>query len=372
MENIPLQVSDAIALINQTLDYAYPTIVVEGEVSGFKINKDKYVFFDIKDAEGSLNCFMMVFQLGIALEDGMKVRLVAKPNLTKWGKFSLTVRSVQPVGEGSLKRAFELLKAKLDKEGLFAPERKRLLPSMPERVGVISSTGAAGYADFMKILNNRWQGVELLVANTQVQGEAAPTQMVRAIEHFNEMSQPVEALVIIRGGGSQDDLAAFNDERLVRAIAASRTPTLVGVGHEVDVSLADLAADVRAATPSNAAEILVPDRRQLLEALAGSTSRMISSMHQTVRAYRRQTDEQLDRVLSRVDDTYLGAVKDYQNLTAVLRQLDPKLALKRGYALVRDASGRLIGDKPPRSGQVLSVETSKFIIETGVKNAREK
>ncbi|HET7629835.1 MAG TPA: exodeoxyribonuclease VII large subunit [Candidatus Saccharimonadales bacterium] len=371
MENIPLQVSDAIALVNQTLDYAYPTMVVEGEVSGFKINKDKYVFFDIKDAEGSLNCFMMVFQLGIALEDGMRVQVVAKPNLTKWGKFSLTVRAVKPVGEGSLKRAFELLKAKLDKEGLFAPERKRPLPTMPERVGVISSTGAAGYADFVKILNNRWQGVEALVANVQVQGDAAPGQIVKAIDYFNQLEQPVEALIIIRGGGSQDDLSAFNDERLVRAIAASRTPTLVGVGHEIDVSLADLAADVRAATPSNAAEILVPDRRELLATIDGAERRMIGAMRRTIKDYRSLVDDQLERSLDRIRATFERLSNHYQSLAAVLKQLDPKLALARGYALVRDESGQLLKGKP-KSGQTLDIETAKFIIEAGVKHVRQK
>lgn len=370
MENSPIQVSDAIALINQTLDYAYPTLVVEGEVAGFKLNKGKFIFFDIKDAEGSLNCFMMAFQLGIALEDGMRVRVVAKPSLTKWGKFSLTVRSVQPVGEGSLKRAFELLKTKLDKEGLFNPERKRALPAMPTRVGVISSTGAAGYADFLKILNNRWQGVEVHVADVQVQGEAAPGQIVRAVEYFNEMKQPVEVLVIIRGGGSQDDLAAFNDERLVRAIAASRTPTLVGVGHEVDVSLADLAADVRAATPSNAAEILVPDRRDLNTAVDASQQRMIGAMRRTARAYRQQIDDQLKTALTQIKVNYERLERDHRALAAVLKQLDPKLALQRGYALVRDQQGRLIKD--PQIGQSLEIETAKFIIEAGVNNVQPK
>ncbi len=139
MDQTILQVSDAIALINQTLDYAYPSIVVEGEVASFKVNQNKFVFFDIKDESATLGCFMMVFALRVPIEDGMRVRVVAQPKLTQWGKFSLTVRDVQPVGEGSLKRAFALLHAKLDKEGLFAAERKPTLPRIPSRVGVISS-----------------------------------------------------------------------------------------------------------------------------------------------------------------------------------------------------------------------------------------
>jgi len=185
MENLTVSVSDAIALINQTLDYAFPTLVIEGEVASFKVNQGKFVFFDIKDNEGTLGCFMMVFQLRTALEDGMRVRVVATPKITAWGKFSLTVRDIQPVGEGSLKRAFELLKEKLEKEGLFAPERKRSLPVAPHHIAVISSTQAAGYADFVRILNERWGGMQVDVAHVQVQGFEAPKQMVRALQYFN-------------------------------------------------------------------------------------------------------------------------------------------------------------------------------------------
>ncbi|MEO5499475.1 MAG: exodeoxyribonuclease VII large subunit, partial [Candidatus Saccharimonadales bacterium] len=264
-----LTVSEAIAYVNQTLEYAYPSITIEGEVSSFKLNQNKFVFFDIKDESGILNCFMMAFQLRVPVEDGMKVRITARPKVTDKGRFSLTVRDIKPVGEGSLKRSFDLLKAKLDKEGLFVAERKRQLPYLPSRIGVISSTSAAGYADFVKIISERWGGIELVIAHTQVQGIDAPRQIVRALTHFNEMADPVEAIAIIRGGGSADDLSAFNDEPLVRAIAASRIPTIVGVGHEIDTSLADLAADARAATPSNAAQLLVPDKQEIVRQLRG-------------------------------------------------------------------------------------------------------
>ena len=151
MEKLQLSVSDFIALTNQTLEYAYPTVVIEGEVASFKINQGKYVFFDLKDSEASVGCFMMAFQLRMPVEDGMKVTIKASPQLTRVGKFSLTVRSIRPSGEGALKKSFELLRAKLAAEGLFASERKRLLPSAPQRIAVVSSTQAAGYADFIKI-----------------------------------------------------------------------------------------------------------------------------------------------------------------------------------------------------------------------------
>lgn len=371
MENVPLQVSEAIALINQTLEYAYPTIVVEGEVASFKVNKNQYVFFDIKDAQGSLGCFMTVYQLRIPLEDGMKVRVVAQPKLTPWGKFSLTVRDVRPVGEGSLKRAFELLKKKLEAEGLFAPERKRPLPPIPHRIGVISSTEAAGYADFIKILNDRWCGLDVIVANTQVQGEAAPRQIVRAIEHFNTMAEPVEALVIVRGGGSADDLSAFNDEPLVRAIAASRIPTLVGVGHEVDVSLADLAADVRAATPSNAAQLLVPDRTQVLQTVNQSTARMIQALQRRIERTRETVVVRERRMMERLEWAWQRDTRRARHLQLVLGQLDPRQALKRGYAIVRGGDGRVLREAPP-VGSELTIETKQHIIKAGVTDVETK
>ncbi|HET8883963.1 MAG TPA: exodeoxyribonuclease VII large subunit, partial [Candidatus Saccharimonadales bacterium] len=174
-----LSVSDFIALTNQTLEYAYPSIEVEGEVASFKVNQGKYVFFDIKDAGGSVGCFMTVWQLRVPIEDGMKVVVTATPKLTQWGKFSLTVRAIRPSGEGSLKKSFELLRAKLDKEGLFAAERKRVLPGLPQHIAVISSAQAAGYADFIKIIGDRWGGLQIDVASVQVQGASAPDQMIQ-------------------------------------------------------------------------------------------------------------------------------------------------------------------------------------------------
>lgn len=372
MENSPFSVSDAIAYINQTLEYAYPTIVIEGEVASFKVNQNKYVFFDIKDQSGTLGCFMSVFQLRTQLEDGMKVQVVAQPKLTPWGKFSLTVRDVRPVGEGSLKRAFELLKAKLEKEGLFSPERKRRLPALPARIGVISSTSAAGYGDFVKIISERWGGVELVVAHTQVQGGDAPRQIIRALEHFNQMAEPVDVLAIIRGGGSADDLSAFNDEPLIRAIAASRIPTIVGVGHEADVSLADLVADVRAATPSNAAQILVPDKAEVARDVASGVRVMLGAISQLYASHHQLIRERQQQLLSGVQVVYTRAEQRYEQLSSILSQLDPRTALQRGYALVFDETGKPLGDRVVKVGDSLNLETKRYIVKVGVQDATEK
>jgi exodeoxyribonuclease VII large subunit len=371
-EPLVLGVSDAIALINQTLEYAYPTLTIEGEVSGFKVNKDRYVFFDIKDENGTLGCFMTVYQLRIPIEDGMRVRVVTNPKLTQWGKFSLTVRQIAPVGQGSLKRAFELLRAKLDNEGLFADERKRPLPVLPQRIGVISSTEAAGYADFIKILNDRWGGIEVVVANTQVQGIDAPAQMVRALEYLNQMAEPPEVIALIRGGGSADDLSAFNDEPLVRTIAGSRVPVIVGVGHEVDTTLADMVADVRAATPSNAAQILVPHRREVQAAVDATVQRMLQLMKRHVEQARQYVDDNLQRMQHRWEQQWQHVQSRFEQLQAVLNQLDPRSALKRGYAIVRANNKVVRSGAGLSAGDELSIEIQSDIIKAGVINVSSK
>lgn len=363
-ENSPLfTVSDFIAVTNQTLEYAFTNVMVEGEVTSFKVNQGKYVFFDLKDASGSVGCFMTVWQLRTPIEDGMRVIVAATPKLTQWGKFSLTVRAVRPSGEGNLKKSFELLRAKLEKEGLFATERKRQLPRIPEYVAVISSTDAAGYADFVKILGERWGGVTVDVAHVQVQGVAAPDQMIRALKYFNEKEQLPEVIVLIRGGGSADDLSAFNDELLVREIAASRAPTLVGVGHEVDVSLADMAADVRAATPSNAAQLLVPDRREMVYATRQKIQHLIPRTEQAVVGRQKYIRELLQKTLT----TTLQKTSWYEERLAYNERLlagyNPRNVLQRGYAIMR---GRAV------VGGMIEIEKNDVMIDAEVKNVREK
>lgn len=370
MESTPLSVSDAVALINQTLEYAYPTIAVEGEIGSFKINQNKYVFFDLKDTMATLGCFMMVYALRQPLEDGMKVRVIAQPKLTAWGKFSLTVRDVQPIGEGSLKRAFELLHEKLTKEGLFDPARKRMLPHMPRRVGVVSSTQAAGYGDFVKILNNRWGGMEVIVAHTAVQGASASRQIVRAVDYLNELPEPLDVIAIVRGGGSADDLSSFNDEALVRAVARSRVPTITGIGHEVDTSLCDLAADVRASTPSNAAEILVPDRRETAASVDVSVSQIDRLMQRRIASERSEIERRLSRAYEYIQGRFAALAQRYKIAEDMLRYVNPQAALQRGYCLLRDESGRVVWDV--NAGSTVSIETKTSMIKAGVINVERK
>jgi exodeoxyribonuclease VII large subunit len=361
--NLRLSVSEFIALTNQTLEYAYPLIEVEGEVASFKVNQGKYVFFDLKDEGGSVGCFMMAWQLRAAIEDGMKVVVSATPKLTAWGKFSLTVRTIRLSGEGSLKKGFELLKAKLEKEGVFALERKRPLPSSPRRIAVISSTDAAGYKDFIKILDDRWGGMTVDVAHVQVQGADAPDQMIRALNYFNARETLAEVIVIVRGGGSLDDLSAFNDERLVREIAGSRIPTLVGVGHEVDQTLADLAADVRAATPSNAAQLLVPERAEVVRSVQATVGSLLPRIEQMIDHRRKNVGQLLASGFERIE-LHIGRHEErLESLQKVLAEMDPRRVLGRGYALVR-------GDI--EVGKLIEIEKSDILIQAEVRHVDKK
>jgi exodeoxyribonuclease VII large subunit len=373
MELPTFKVSELIAVINQTLEYAYPSVMVEGEVASFKVSKGKYVFFDLKDDEGVINCFLMVYQLRHPLEDGMKVRLLAQPRLTSWGKFSLTVREVLPMGEGSIKRSFDLLKAKLDKEGLFDPLRKRALPPVPHHIGLIASVESAGYADFLKILDNRWGGVQVEVADVQVQGVGAAEQIIRAIDHFNQQADVPQVLVIVRGGGSAEDLAVFNDEGLVRAIAASRVPTLVGVGHEVDTSLADLAADMRAATPSNAAQLLVPDRKALIAELTQREHRLFERIERRLEVMRHLVNDAPQMMVARFDAAVVEHKRRLHHAIRELKHLDPKVVLRRGYALVRHEDKLVKGAaKGIKIGDGLTITLARAILKAEVTHVEHK
>ena len=365
MENQSLRVSvgEFIALTNQTLEFAYPSIEIEGEIASFKVNQGKFVFFDLKDSEGSVGCFMMVFSLRIPIEDGMRVIVRANPKLTKWGKFSLTVQAIRPSGEGSLKKSFELLKAKLAAEGLFAPERKRLLPAMPKKIAVISSVQSAGYADFVKILSERWGVIDGDVATVQVQGEVAPDQMIRALNYFNEQEELAEVIVLIRGGGSADDLSAFNDELLVRAVASSRIPVITGIGHETDESLCDLAADVAAATPSNTAQLLVPDKADIAHRVRQSLRQIVQKTEGKVTSHQAESQRALHRALEKIEQRFEHQNSRYQQRVELLQAFDPRSVLERGYAMVR-------GDIA--QGSTIEIETRKQVIHAEVQDVRQK
>jgi exodeoxyribonuclease VII large subunit len=346
--DVELGVSDFVALFNQTLEFAYPSVTITGELANLRVSKNRWVYFDLKDELSTVKFFGTVYQLPGPLEDGMLLRVRGQPRLHNLYGFSVNVLSIRPAGEGTIRRAADLLRAKLDAEGLFDETRKRRLPYPPARIGLITSRQSAAYADFTKILQARWQGVAIELIDVQVQGEPAPGQITAALEQFNVQAEPPEALILIRGGGSAEDLAAFSSEQVTRAVAASRVPTLVAIGHEVDLSLAELAADQRASTPSNAAELLVPDRRQVRAELETAIAQLTMSGKRQIQAARSGLQQQVT-ILDQVVTQLLGhAVTEVKNHTQLLRALNPEAILRRGYAIVRSSG------QPVRTTEVLT------------------
>lgn len=355
-------VSDFIATSNDIFEKSFPSVLIEGEISSFKVNQNKFVFFDLKDEESVLGCFMTVWQLRFPLEDGMKVIAQVKPKLTNWGKFSLTVEKITPKGEGSLKKSLEILKEKLTREGLFDENRKRRIPQDLQKVAVISSTQAAGYADFIKIINERWGGLKIIVAHTQVQGMAASDQIIRAIDFLNSQSELPDVIAIIRGGGSADDLAVFNDEKLVRAVANSRVPIITGIGHEIDQSLCDLAADFAASTPSNVAQILTPNKfdemRFLRSKILRTNDLLLSKIAELKKSNREKNKEIRDRILQNI----LDQKREIQAKKRILESYNPQNILAKGYALI---SGEIA------TGKEITIKTIDKTITAEVKNVNQ-
>ena len=355
-------VSDFIATSNDIFEKSFPSVLIEGEISSFKVNQNKFVFFDLKDEESVLGCFMTVWQLRFPLEDGMKVIAQVKPKLTNWGKFSLTVEKITPKGEGSLKKSLEILKEKLTREGLFDESRKRRIPQDLQKVAVISSTQAAGYADFIKIINERWGGLKIIVAHTQVQGMAASDQIIRAIDFLNSQSELPDVIAIIRGGGSADDLAVFNDEKLVRAVANSRVPIITGIGHEIDRSLCDLAADFAASTPSNVAQILTPNKfdemRFLRSKILRTNDLLLSKIAELKKTNREKNQEIRDRILQNI----LDQKREIQAKKRILESYTPQNILSKGYALI---SGEIA------TGKEITIKTIDKTITAEVKNVNQ-
>lgn len=384
-EAVKVTPTEFIEMTNETLEYAYSGVMIEGEVASYKVSQDKWVFFDLKDEESSISCFMPIWNLRTPLEDGMKVVIKGVPKITKWGKFSITVAGIAPVGKGSLKKAFEMLKKKLAGEGLFSQERKRPLPGDLTRLGVISSTQAAGYADFIKIVNARWGGMKITVAHTQVQGLDAPDQIIRALNYFNERGE-VQVIAILRGGGSADDLAAFNDEKLVRAVAASKIPVIAGIGHEVDESLVDLAADVRASTPSNAAEMLTKDRKaeeKRVRMLMGQAHQSLTNninlaqklnrdkiqrisnglMVKYIEPMMQSTKTKMQQMLQKIQGECEKKELLVEQKLKILEVLNPEKVLEQGYAI-------LAGKISP--GSLIDITTMTQKIKAEIKEIYER
>jgi len=405
--------------INELVSFEH--VRVEGEVSGVQTSSfgsHQWLFFDLKDEEkeAKVRCMSTVFVLRksqISLVDGMRVIVNGKPRLSvKSGRFGISVNTIELSGEGELLKAFELLKKKLDAEGLFQPERKRALPRFPQHIGLITSQDAAAYRDFNKVLNARMGGLDISFTHVQVQGQSAVNEIMDALQMLQ--TYPLDAIVITRGGGSIDDLHAFNSEEVARTIYGSDVPVVCGVGHERDETIAGFVADVRASTPSNAAELLVPDAREL----EARVDRSVEGMHRALKTRERETRQRLEsarsimegyfqRTRQRVEHrtrtlgTYMNMyqqktdelqrrVTDHQTRlrhttrhlvntykervdahTRLLYSFDHRENLKRGYSITRK-NGKIVRKATQlQAGDALETELADGYIETEVQTIHE-
>jgi exodeoxyribonuclease VII large subunit len=271
-------VSEVTKAVRGVIESAFDEVWVQGEVSNFRQQSSGHQYFTLKDAAAQLSCVLFArggaWRKVVPLQDGMLVQ--AKGRLTVYearGQYQLNVSIVQAAGAGLLQAKFEALKRKLAEEGLFDTERKRELPAFPRVIGIVTSPTGAALRDMLNVLTRRAPWLRVIVSPARVQGEGAAAEIIRALEDLNRLAEngiaPVDVIVLTRGGGSIEDLWEFNDERLARAIAASALPVVSAVGHEIDFTIADFVADLRAPTPSAAAELIVPDTAELLRMLDG-------------------------------------------------------------------------------------------------------
>lgn len=367
-----LTVSQLTAEIKDLLESAYPLVWVQGEISNVSRSASGHYYMDLKDPFAQLRAVMWrsaASRLTFPLRDGLEV--VCRGRLEVYeprGAYQLVVEQIYPKGVGALELALRQLREKLAREGLFDPQRKRGLPRFLHRIALITSPTGAAIRDFLEVLRNRWWTGRLWIVPARVQGEGAAEEIAAAIALLNRLPEPPQCIVLARGGGSLEDLWAFNEETLVRAIVASRIPVVTGVGHEIDVTLADLAADLRALTPTHAAMLLAPTKEELLQEIQGFQKRLAGCLRHRIHAVRvrcetmasnrvfRRPWDRLHTIAQKVDEyearlkRALGFRVDQVGqkirlLAAQIESLSPLAVLGRGYSLTwRTADRRLVRD----------------------------
>ena len=423
-----LSVGDLTRLIRDTIRGAprLARVWVEGEVGQVTVSSAGHCYFTLKDERAQLRC--MIFRddrLALPLEPRTGLRVIANGRLDVFepqGAYQLYVESLQPAGVGDLALRFEALKARLTAEGLFDATRKRPLPRWPRSIGIVTSLSGAVLHDMHRVIGRRWPLARIIVSACQVQGPGAEASIVQALHRLGRWTDPatglaVDVVIVARGGGSLEDLWAFNEESVVRAIAAHPRPVVVGVGHETDVTLAEFAADVRAATPSVAAELVVPDRaeqrqhlRSLQSALATSASRRVASTRASLETERRSLEQfrpaaylaaererigllldrgtralrsrlasdgallarSADRLPALVDARTALARAALTRSAAGLAALDPFATLERGYAIVRTPEGRVVVDASAQAvGDRLELRLARGALDVSVAGVRD-
>lgn len=377
-----LSVSQLTALIREVLEDAFDNVWVCGEISNCKPYPSGHVYFTLKDEQAQIRCVMwrdVVRRLRFRAQDGLQVLVRGRVSVyPERGDYQLYVWEMQPRGLGPLELAFRQLYEKLQKLGWFAPERKRPLPRVPQRIGIITSPRGAVIRDMLRILGRRWPMAEIWVRPVTVQGETAPQEIAAALRLFSRLAS-VDVVIVARGGGSAEDLWAFNEELVAAAIRASSDaglPVISAVGHEVDWTIADYVADRRAATPSEAAEMVVPDQQQMRQHLSNLSIRLVQSLRGRAQTARRQLQalarrrvlkrplERLRHLAQELDEWNERLVRAWQRFlerqrqlvaqwSARLQALSPLHVLSRGYSLtwkegertlLRSSEGLAVGD----------------------------
>ncbi|PIR25441.1 MAG: exodeoxyribonuclease VII large subunit [Deltaproteobacteria bacterium CG_4_10_14_0_2_um_filter_43_8] len=376
-----LSVSEITEYIRESLEGQFLNIWISGEVTNFRSRTSNHWYFGLKDDKAQISTVIfngLSRRFPFELEDGLEVICHGKLSVyAPRGTYSLIVDHIEPKGKGALQLAFEQLKAKLEKEGLFRAEHKKALPFLPKKIAVITSPTGAAVRDIIHVLTRRFAGVDILVVPAKVQGEGAAEEVAKAIEDVNQL-RDVDLLIVGRGGGSLEDLWAFNEESVARALFASRIPTISAVGHEIDFTIADFVADVRAPTPSAAAEIAVPVKQELMQQITDRFSRLKLSLKQTYITRMMQLEQlrerladptkrfpelliQLDHIRERIVQSLERKIERETNLLSKyasnLEHLSPLHILAKGYAVLQNENGETIRSvKQVNIGEELSAK----------------
>ncbi len=338
--------ADVTRRARQLIESGFDRLWVRGEVTSFKTYRSGHWYFTLRDAQAQVRCVMWRSdnqRLPTSPEDGMEVFIHARPTLwEERGEFRLTVKQLIPTAEGGLwQLQLERAKAALERDGLLDPARKRPLPPYPRRIAAVTSTDGAALRDIVSVLERRWPSVELWVVPTRVQGDGAEGELCAALALVNELPD-VDLAIVGRGGGSREDLWAFNSEQVARAVAAVRVPTISAVGHETDVALTDLVADVRAPTPSAAAEAAVPDRAAAQAGVAMLARRLARGLGGQAELGKERLERTADRLGAAVQRQLQIRRHRLEQLAATLDALSPLKVLERGYAVARDEAGHVL------------------------------
>ena len=391
----PYSVSSLTAELKATLETKWTRIYVEAEISGWRLYPSGHAYFTLKDSGAQISAVMFASSLARckvkdALKDGAKVLVYGNVSVyAPRGNYQLMVLAAKLVGEGDLMQKYLELKAKLEKEGLFDAARKRPLPYLPRRIGIVTSEAGAVIHDMCTVLTRRFPALEIRLYPCLVQGAEAPRTIIEGIRYFND-NPWADLLIVARGGGSFEDLFCFNDEALVREVAASRIPTISAVGHETDFTLCDFAADKRAGTPSIAAEIAVPVLADLTSQLLTLNSQLSTALRAKGEFFAQRVDQLSDalasaltiaqtnaeRRLERLRPRLMPALRLHlqrvesrlENASAKLKAYSPYGVLDRGYSLTTAADGSVVKDaKKLKAGDVLKTRLAKGEVESVVR-----